>query len=225
MLHLSLVHLPRKRALDPYQAHQLAWKAFPDVQEAQRPFLFSLEHRPVHHSLLVQSTEQPDWNFLDGRGHVQTKVFDPARIDSGSELRFFLRANPTVDRKGFDDEKKRRVAVGINPKRAFERMGRPDDAPTTARDIAAWRRSELIGWIERKGKSGGFEVLDVEPGPIVARRIVRNAQQRSKPMTFHEVEFTGLLKVANTGAFIATLSNGIGRGKAFGYGLLMVRAA
>lgn len=225
MLHLSLVNLPRDRPIDPYQAHQLAWKAFPDTSRGDRPFLFSLDHRPTHHSLLVQSTQVPDWRFLNERGTVQTKTFDPGRIATGSELRFFVRANPTVDRKGFQDGRKRRVAVGINPKLTFERMGHSDDAPTSAEEIAAWRRSELVGWVERKGNGGGFSVVEVEPGPIIERRIIRSVKQRSKPMTFHEVEFTGMLKVTNIEMFVATLSNGIGRGKAFGYGLLMVRAA
>ena len=163
-------------------------------------------------------------NRLIDRGKVQTKSFDPKQIEPGSKLQFFLRANPTVDRKGFKDDKKRRIAVGINPHLAFQRMGRPNEAPTTPTAIAEWRRMELIGWLKRKGEAGGFQVVDAEPGPIIERRIVRSVRQRSRPMTLHEVEFTGALKVTNVDAFVHALEQGIGRGKAFGYGLLMVRS-
>ncbi len=223
MLHLSLLQLRRDRPLDPYQAHQLVWKAFPDTPEGDRPFLFSLDHRSTHHSLLVQSTTAQSWDFLGDRGSVQTKSFDPSLIGAGTELRFFLRANPTVDRKGFKDGKKRRVAVGINPELAFRRMGRPEDAPSTPSAIAKWRREELIDWLKRKGEDGGFRIEEAEPGPIIERRIVRDVRQRARPITLHEVEFTGTLKVADQESFARTLGTGLGRGKAFGYGLLMVR--
>lgn len=224
MLHLSLLRLPRDRPIDPYQAHQLVWKAFPNVRKDERPFLFSLDYRPTHHSLLVQSTRIPDWHFLDGRGAVQTKTFDPGRISTNTELRFFLRANPTVDRKGYASGKQR-VGVGINPALTFERMGRPDEAPTTAREIAEWRRDALLGWLDRKAEHSGFQIESAEPGPIVERRVVRNVKKKTRPMTFHEVEFTGTLRVTDQEAFTRTCAHGLGRGKAFGYGLLMVRPA
>lgn len=231
MLHLSLLRLlrdhPRWRTLDPYHAHQIAWKAFPDVPRGERPFLFSLDERGGHHSLLVQSTRPPDWGFLSGDGAIQTKTLDLARIPSGEPLRFFLRANPTVDRKGFHDGKKRRVAVGINPDLAFQQMGRPEDAPSTAAEKAEWRDAQLRDWIERQGERGGFDIEACEPGPIVARRIARteNGRPKGRPMTFHEVEFTGTLRVIDQVAFARTCAGGLGRGKAFGYGLLMVRPA
>lgn len=230
MLHLSLLHLPRNRPrwrhLDPYQAHQLAWKAFPEVPRGERPFLFSLDQRGSHHSLLIQSTRPPDWSFLNGEATIQTKSFDPTHIPTDQPLRFFLRANPTVDRKGFRDGKKRRVAVGTNPELTFHQMGRPENVPTTPAERAAWREEQLRDWLQRQGDQRGFVVDSCQPGPIVARRVVRaeNGRPRGRPMTFHEVEFTGTLRVTDQGAFARTFTDGLGRGKAFGYGLLMVRS-
>jgi len=229
MLYLSLLQLQRDRSrwrhLDPYQAHQVAWKAFPDVPRdaGRRPFLFSLDERGPYYSLLVQSSRAPDWDFLDGR--VQTKILDPTRIPLDAPLKFFLRANPTVDREGFRDGKRRRVAVGINPEMAFQRMGRPEDTPSTPEEIAAWREAELRTWLERRGPRCGFAVETCSTGPIVAGRITRftNGRPRGRPMTFHEVEFTGTLRVIDRAAFAVTCREGLGRGRAFGYGLLMVR--
>jgi len=44
-------------------------------------------------------------------------------------------------------------------------------------------------------------------------------------MTFHEVEFTGILRSTDRQVFGHTCAFGLGRGKAFGYGLLMIRSA
>ncbi len=233
MLYVSLLHLPRScprwRQIDPYQAHQLAWKAFPDVPRAtgMRPFLFSLDERGPHYSLLVQSTHAPDWGFLDDEARVQTRTFETERIPLDTPLRYFLRANPTVDRKGFRDGKKRRVAVGINPALAFRQMGRPEDAPTTPEARAAWRVVELRDWLGCQGARRGFVVEACRVGPTVARRIMRteNGRPRGRAMTFHEVEFTGTLRVTDQAAFGKTCREGLGRGRAFGYGLLMVRPA
>lgn len=229
MLHLSLLKLardhPRWKHLDPYQAHQLAWRAFPDVARGERPFLFSLDARSRHHSLLVQSTRPPDWTFLHGDADVQTKPVSSDRIVEGTAFRFFLRANPTVDRRGFRDGKTRRVAVGTNPELVFRQMGRLEDAPSSPKAVAEWRRQELREWLERQGERGGFQAETCEPGPIVSRRLVRmeNGRPRGRPMIFHEVEFTGTLVVRDLAAFIQARAEGIGRGRAFGYGLLMVR--
>lgn len=231
MMFLSLVHLPRRhprwQRLDPYQAHQLAWQAFPGVPVGERPFLFSLDARGAEHSLLVQSIRAPDWGFLDRTVEVQTKSFAPEQTPEGASLRFFLRANPTADRQGYGDDKKRRVAVGTNPALVFRQMGRPAEAPTSPAAVAAWRRKELLEWLGRQGEQGGFRIDACEPGPIVSRRIVRteNGRLRGRPMVFHEVEYTGTLEVTDREGFAQTRIRGLGRGKAFGYGLMMVRPA
>ncbi len=229
MLHLSLLHLRRSgsrwRLLDPYQAHQLIWKAFLDVPRGDRPFLFSLDDRSTHHSLLVQSSLPPDWAFLSGDATIKTKALDPTHIPIDEPLRFSLRANPTVDRKGFRDGKKRRVAVGANPELAFQQMGRPTEAPKTLVERAAWRERELKDWLRRKGERSGFSVEECAPGPIIARQVVRTDNGPPRVMTFHEVDFTGTLRVNDKEAFTHAYAHGLGRGKAFGYGLLMVRPA
>lgn len=234
MLHLSLLRLPladpRWRHLDPYQAHQVVWKAFPDVPRGERPFLFSLDARPTHQSLLVQSARAPTWEQFDGGAEVEQKTFDPMAVPAGVPLRFFLRANPTVERKGYASGSQR-IGVGLNPALTFERMGRPGEHPTRPEDVAVWRHGELVSWLERQGERGGFrlDVVDGKAacltGPIVARKLIRGAKDRRPPMTLHEVEFTGRLIVTDREAFARTAARGVGRGKAFGCGLLMVRPA
>jgi CRISPR system Cascade subunit CasE len=223
MLHLSLIQLPKAslnwRQVDPYEAHQVIWKAFPGVERGSRPFLFNLNDRVSHHSLLVQSQEVPDWGFLDSSASVQHKSFDPNGIVSGTHLHYYLRANPTADRRGFSDGKTRRVAVGSNRAHLADQMGVSEaDVPS--------REELLIEWMARKGEVFGFALQKCQPGPTVARRIIRHSDMRlRKPaMTIHEVEFTGLLQVEHPDQFARACTYGLGRARAFGYGLLMIRS-
>lgn len=233
MLYLSLLHLsvdhPRWSQLDPYHAHQIVWKAYPGHTGGDRPFLFSLDRYGSHYSLLVQSSVPPDWSFLEDDADVSQKSVNPEQVPTGTSLRFFLRANPTVDRKGYPDGKTRRVAVGTNPELVFKQMGSPEKTPMEPSAVARWRDKELKAWLQRHGQRSGFRIVEDEviTGPIVSRKIVRteNGRPKGRPMIFHEVEFTGLLQVEDMDAFKDAWSGGIGRGKAFGYGMLMIRPA
>jgi CRISPR system Cascade subunit CasE len=102
-------------------------------------------------------------------------------------------------------------------------MGQPDATPVTPEERRMWREHELASWLERHGKRGGFEVETCIPGPTMNRRIVRRVRKRERPITLHEVELTGVLRVTDATAFAESCAHGIGRGKAFGFGLLMVR--
>jgi len=194
-----------------------------------RPFLFSLDKHAAYYSLLVQSDQASDWSFLTDEVACESKIVDPGRVPTETPLRFFLRANPTVARRGYRDGKTRRVAVGTNPKLVFRQMGQPELTPTSSEDVARWRDEELKTWLRRQGERNGFRVeLDtVQSGPIVEKRLVRteNGQPKGKPMIFHEVEFTGVLRITDVDEFRVGWSKGLGRGKAFGYGLLMIRPA
>ncbi|MFN3598091.1 MAG: type I-E CRISPR-associated protein Cas6/Cse3/CasE, partial [Rubricoccaceae bacterium] len=219
MLSLTLLRLPRDhprwRHLDPYQAHQLIWRAFSDAPGGERPFLFLLDTRGDYHSLLVQSTRPPDWSDLSGHASIRTKSFDPSGIPSGARMAFTLRANPTVDRRGYKSGTQR-IGVGLNPAHAFRQMGRPGEHPTTPDALAAWRRNELLAWLARQADRGGFSIGSAEPGPIVARKISRGPRDRTRPMIFHEVEFSGTLQVTDPAAFVRSVALGLGRGRAFG---------
>jgi len=234
MLHLSLLHLDKSdlrwRTLSPYQAHQLVWKAFPAAEK--RSFLYHLQEHADHHGLLVQSRQPPDWSSLPDVD-MGLKVIDPARVAAGDTFSFALRANPTVQREGYADGKRRRVAVSANVDLRKKRAeARGLDIPEVTFD----RETTLLHWLARKGDRGGFELVGLlegpnrycHAGPTVSYKIYRGApeerrgQHSERPITIHGCDFTGRLRVTNADAFARTRAIGLGRGKAFGYGLLMV---
>ena len=53
-------------------------------------------------------------------------------------------------------------------------------------------------------------------------KIRTKAKVKSPSMTFYGVQFEGVLRVEDTKKFEYVLKNGIGSGKAFGFGLLTI---
>lgn len=231
MMHLSLLKLPRSAArwrfLEPYQLHQLIWKGFPGIEnvEGSRPFLYRHNEEESAHSILVQSAMLPDWKQLDNESEgstTQMRTFDPHALTAGTRLRFFVRANPVVERKGYSDKTSRRIIVGSKLDYVAGKIG---VEIKTLDD----REQRLTAWIERKGTEGGFAIerdeltrplLMISPNHDYVIR--RSRDRKAEPMTFTGVDFEGILRITNAEAFAKTLQSGIGRGKAFGFGLITV---
>lgn len=227
MPHLSLLRLPKSdgrwRNLSRYQAHQLAWKAFPDHEE--RPFLFHLAEHADRFGLLVQSTAAPDWSTVPDV-EIGVKTTDFSRTSVGDVLSFSLLANATAMRE-YPDGTRRRVSVGANPDL---RRARAEERGLMLTDVDLDRETTLLRWLDRQGERGGFTLngeLTPNPdrvchvGPTVAYRVRKGDNRRGKPMTIHACNFTGRLTVTNPEAFTRVRVNGIGRAKGFGFGLLM----
>ncbi len=231
MMHLSLLTLPRSAArwrfLEPYQLHQIIWQGFPGItsDEGSRPFLYRHNEDEKCHSILVQSAVMPDWRQLDNEAEgstAQMRTLDPQALNAGARFRFFVRANPVVERKGYTDKASRRVVVGSTLKSLAGRLG---VEVATLGD----REQQLTAWIERKGAEGGFAIerdeltrplLMISPNHDYVIRRSRN--RKAEPMTFTGVDFEGILRITDAAAFATTLQSGIGRGKGFGFGLITV---
>jgi CRISPR system Cascade subunit CasE len=100
-----------------------------------------------------------------------------------------------------------RFSLLANPTKKVARKRVPLSAP-----------ENLATWIERKAHAGGFIVredsLTIIPRP-------RQSFYRSNARGTHTaVEFQGILSVTDHEQFRATVANGIGSAKAFGFGLI-----
>lgn len=216
---------------DAHQLHRTVLSAFPQAPEgAQARKHFGLLYRteavagmPALIRLLVQSDVSPDWSRLqpyalgpapDGRGNPAVRRVDEeyGRIEAGARLLFRLRANPT---KKLSDR---------TPGREDRLLGKR---------VALLREEEQLAWLERKGEQHGFRLLATELAPsIPAVHAATQATERGRrpvhggeapmPLCFGAVIFSGQLEVTDAGLFRAALAEGIGSGKAFGFGLLSV---
>lgn len=204
--------------------HRRVLHAFPDgadVTAARERFgvLYRVEPVDGGARILVLSREKPDWSRLP-EAYLRGAVADPKRVDEAyarlavnDELVFRLRANPTrriSNRNMSAEEKWRGKRVDI----------RGEDAQ--------------IAWLRDKGKVAGFALLAVrsrtdatDSGEVPNVRTVQvggsvTGGVRERRLTFASVTFEGRLRVTNPEAFRQALMQGIGSGKAFGFGLLSI---
>jgi CRISPR system Cascade subunit CasE len=111
------------------------------------------------------------------------------------------------------------------------------DTKSDAQGKRQGRRVELRGeaaqvaWLRRKGLGAGFEILSVATQPevpaVLARRTAKVTGERLDPgsgrrqqLTFAAVVFDGLLRVVDPARLRDALEQGLGPGKAYGFGLL-----
>jgi CRISPR system Cascade subunit CasE len=196
----------QKEVADPYQMHRSLMSAFPDdLAEGDERVLFRLEthSRTSALTLLVQSWTLPDWSWLaepGARGYLlpvgepnpAVKSFD-LDLAPGQVLAFRLRANPTVKRKFESGDHKR---VGL------------------------YGEEKQIEWLKRKGQQGGFRLLSARTSyqDVIRGRIRRNG--RTHKLQMLSVQFDGLLQVTDPDRLRESVQQGIGSGKALGFGLL-----
>lgn len=183
--------------------------------------------------LLVQSQHKPDWSFLDMdyADELDSKeVGENYRaIEKGMSLIFRLQANPT-----------KRVGNGYKYPDE-EKRGEFDEKfkhPKKRRRVPIYKEEDQAEWLIRQGERLGFEIanlkidppvrniVSVEQGRIEFKKYVKGKNSKEKQtITYGSVVFEGVLKVTAADKFLKTLINGIGQGKAYGFGLLSVAKA
>lgn len=211
------------RALGPYEEHQWLWRFFPGQPEANRDFLFC--HREIEGASRYYLVSGRPPTSPDAAWRVQTRDYAPA-LDSGTHLRFDLRANPVVTSQR-DGKARRDDVVMAEKKRLLRERGlqswsqwQDDDKPQL-HDLV---HRACRHWLDRRAEPHGFLV---DGDALRVDGYLTHSERRHLPRTqqlrFSTVDFSGVLTVADPERFRATLLRGIGPAKAFGCGLLLVR--
>ena len=238
MLYLSRLELnPLNRKVmrdvsDCQDLHRTILKGFPQTTSQANPrSSFNVLYRmEIGRNIIiyVQSTIEPDWSYLlqehyllfSEQGNPAVKRIDEhlARIREGMVLRFRLLANPT--RKVKTNNKIERLAgIKNNGKR-----------------LPIHSFEDQIGWLKTKGESGGFKLLSIKAAPDVSNVVCNGSNvtigfrpkkvsipdRKFDRLTFKGVIFEGYLEVSDRNQFLGTITQGIGSGKAYGFGLLSV---
>lgn len=199
---------------DLYRQHQFVYSAFPDESdreesgEKERPsVLYRLEATDsgARFAFLVQSEEEPDWMGCGERhpgvicaSHI--KEVDP-HFSDGQRLRFRLRANPTQMR-----------LVDPTERKGYKRVG-------------LYKEEEQRDWLARCGERLGFraEGVSIIPKGVLTGRKPASHEGKGDDIKCLMVDFEGSLTVTNSETFAETYRTGVGRGKAWGGGLLSVK--
>ncbi len=198
-----------------YALHALLAATFGDL--APKPFVLRQEPcRPL--KLLgyasfpgdvlrrhAAATAEPDAAEAIGLEKTFASKTMPEAWDAGRRLGFALQTRPMVrtDREGNRARTKEVDCFVLSP-------------PNSNRgDVYAdWLRGHLAG-------------ADLEHVALDAFRLSRvrrrNAGRTLKDQKGPEASFSGILRISDSAAFAATLARGVGRHRAFGFGMLLLR--
>jgi len=221
----------RRDLADCQELHRTLMAAFPHtkVRAARDEFglLYRLEFaaRSGLATAIVQSASEPNWGQLPS-GYLLEAENNPAckpvngsysSLMAGQRLAFRLRANPT-----YKTGTRRKDAEG---------------GKSNGKRIEIRGEENQIAWLHRKADQHGFrlvgvrirpEVADVRARPeskVIGWREVNDDSAPKRQLTFAAVVFEGLLEITDADKFKQTLADGIGSGKAYGFGLLSVAQA
>lgn len=210
-------------AKSPYEQHEWLWQFLPKDASAKRDFLFRRRdgenHSPGFYVLSVREliTVSPAWQ-------VQSKLFNP-QLFVGQKFAFELRANPvishTVDGKSRRDDVVMHRKRQLLAERNLQHWSDWDEASLDKPSLYELVHETCSDWLERRAESCGF-VLPDSDGKL---RVDGYLQQRGnkRDIRFSTVDFSGVLQVTNRELFEQALFKGIGKAKAFGCGLMLLR--
>lgn len=102
-----------------------------------------------------------------------------------------------------------RYSICVNPTRCVQ-----------TKRIPIVDTEEICSWFKRKAEKSGFEV-DENCIALNSRRVVR-FKKNTGLVTLFQVDLSGTLRVTSRADFVKAFYHGIGRGKAFGCGLLQI---
>lgn len=199
----------RRDVGSPYELHRTLAHAF-ETQEGidyrqHHGVLFRLESTAYSSGLptvLVQSLSKPNWSelpetYLLNAPDSALKSVSPS-FAIGQSFAFRLVANPTKKESRTGQAQGRRIAL------LDEADG---DEQTPARS-----------WLQRKGEQHGFRVIYAVSEAFWLRFDRHGVIANQIPI--YGVRFDGLLQVTDPDLLRTAITNGIGPGKAFGFGLL-----
>lgn len=215
---IEVIHKRKKKAGNNlFWEHQMIWDMFDNSPDQKRDFLYRREDSrgelPYYY---VLSARQPASNPV--AADIQTREYRPA-LRAGDRLMFSLRANAVVTRKA-DDAGKRRIRRDIIEARVDEykqSIENPRDRPrpSVIHQEAAWE------WLERQGKQHGFSLNELLIDNRQFYKVKKPGDDNVR--CFTSIDLRGQLLVDEPKALTTALMTGLGRSKAFGCGLLLVR--
>lgn len=185
--------------------HRLLWTLFADDPDRRRDFLWREERAG---EFLILSAREPMVSDLFSR--VDVKPFDPD-LKAGDRLSFALRANATRTKKGIG-----RVDVVMDALFALQQDQRAERRMEFA-------QAEGAAWMKRQGERNGFRLLNCEVADYSIHALPRHRGSRKGQPQFGVLDLQGTLEVLDPEEFGQALQNGLGRAKAFGCGLVLVR--
>lgn len=200
-IHLDLNSRNTLRALNsPSVFHGAVESSFIGARKRDLWRIDKLDNRLY---LLLLSEDEPDLrSFCQQFGYAdkgyEIKSYDGllSKINAGDVWRFRVTANATRSVSDMGNSKRGKVSACISTESQKK-------------------------WLIDKSNKNGFSVT-ADSFEVVQSKWLRFYKKASREISLFSVTYEGLLEVTDAEAFRRALTNGIGRGKAYGMGLLTV---
>jgi CRISPR system Cascade subunit CasE len=201
-----------KVAADSDMGHKLVWTLFARDADQKRTFLWR-QIEPGSYLILSQDEPQDETRLW----RIQSKAFEPD-LKTGDRLAFSLRANPAMSIRVAGQRGKRTDPVMHAKRPAKER----DDKGLTVLD-ALEREKAALDWLFKREERLGV-TFDRDRCSAPAYDVVKAGRSANGgAISFALVDYEGVLVVREPTAFQANLFAGIGKAKAYGCGLMLIR--
>jgi CRISPR system Cascade subunit CasE len=197
------------------KAHRLLWSLFADGPDRKRDFLWRDDGgRHWRRRTFITLSER----LPEDRVHlfdVETKPFAPA-LAIGQRLRFRLRASPSSNERCPGARRGKRRDPVAHALRGLTREERQQ---------SRYHVLQRVGrdWLARQSERCGFHLPQDAPLVVDGEDWWAVPRGGKEPATFSVLDFEGVLELDDPAKFMDSLAAGIGRARAFGCGLMLIR--
>lgn len=203
-LYASALHLDRKavkalKITDAYSLHRVVYSLFDDIRSDQE----KQSHIPNGIAYADQGGD------FQGRKVLMVSNRQPAEQVAGQYGQVITK----VISPDFLEHRHYRFKVQVNPVRKDKASGQR---------VAVIGRDQVAQWFaERAPKSWGFSV-DPHTLQVDHIEVLQFTDKTQRPVTLGRATLQGQLTVTEPTVFAQSFKNGIGKGRAFGCGLLQI---
>lgn len=194
------------RAAAHDRGHALLWTLFQHRPKGERCFLYRSE-KNSNGQFLIVSTQLPE--DREGLWQLDSKPYEP-ELSVNDALRFVLRVNPAVTWR--DGEKTVRTDVVMKAKSALKNAAARNEIDKGA---------ILSDWLQSRLADRGAALTE----SVLVGWTVRPHRARTGRHNLAVADLEGTLTVTDPDGFGRTLFDGLGKARAYGCGLLLVRRA
>ena len=209
VLRLSRNDVKALKISDAYSLHRVVYSLFDDVRNEQQKqasvpsgILYADKGGDFNSRIILMLADRPP-NPTPEFGEVESKIIG-SRFLQHPRYAFEVTINPS----------KR------EPLSKDERLSK--NHPKSGKIVALRKREDIAAWfVERAEKSWGFKV---SPHNLqIEKMAVQTFQKKGEQTVTHgSATLKGELHVTDRAQFIHSFQQGIGRGRAFGFGLLQI---
>ncbi|GHS89259.1 type I-E CRISPR-associated protein Cas6/Cse3/CasE [Synergistales bacterium] len=201
---LDISHPSARQGLrNCHDMHRNLLRAFSDASRAEVGLLYRVFSGEKNVAVYVQSELEPDVTELLKVGFCADQNGCPLNITplrekfkQGRSFRFNLLCYPSK-------KSKEKSGEGGNSRRVFLKS-----------------EEERVAWISRKGEQYGFSVTGVAEKTSFSL----NGGKNGAPIHYYAVEYEGVLTIRDEARFWNGYCGGIGAGKPYGLGLLLLKS-